>query len=268
MNNWTSKLFVVIASILVLDGWLKAGPPPPPPPPPPPGPPTENDVGDPDSFKHGANYLGVSSGFIYVNNCPATSPTPTPSPAPNNNGIQCFTTQACPGSDSFDAFNIAAIVLPKDSTKDIIYPVLNFFHDVTLENTSGSPQNSVFFQYTADITIESSALNVPSCTDPGTGNPCGGQLQFQFGDNRMREDRSMNPGDRERQHLNYTRAGNLGITKRSLVESGLSQQLVDNLFHSQMTLRLNVHIQTRCVNQTTPVPTIATIIANMRLFGD
>ena len=231
------------------------------------GPPSENDVGDPDSFKHGANYLGVNSGFIYINNCPAASPTPTPSPAPNNNGTQCFTTGSCPAGNSFDAFNIAAIVLPKDSTKDIIYPVLNFFHDFTLENTSGSPQSSAFFQYTADITIESSVLNDPSCTDPNTGNPCGGQLQFQFGDNRMREDRSMNPGDRERQHLNYSRAGNLGITKRSLVESGLSQQLADNLFHSQMTIRLNVHIQTKCVNQTT-VPATTTIIANMRLFGD
>jgi hypothetical protein len=87
----------------------------------------------------------------------------------------------------------------------------------------------------------------------------------------MREDRSMNPGDRERQHLNFTRAGNLGITKRSLVESGLSQHLVDDLFHSQMTLRLNVHIQTKCVNQAGgafPVPPTTTIIANMRLFGD
>ncbi len=256
MKNGMSKLLLVGVFSLALAGWLKAGPP------------TENDVGDPDSFKHAANYLGVSSGFIYVNNCPATSPTPTPSPAPNNNGTQCFTTQPCPGSDSFDAFNVAAIVLPKDSTKDIIYPVLNFFHDVTLENTSGSPQDSVFFQYTADITIESTVLNTPSCTDPNTGDPCGGQLQFQFGDNRMREDRSMNPGDRERQHLNYTRAGNLGITKRFLVESGLSQQLVDNLFHSQMTIRLNVHVQTRCVNQTAPVPPTTTIIANMRLFGD
>jgi hypothetical protein len=163
--------------------------------------------------------------------------------------------------------NIATIVLPKDATHDIIYPVLNFFHDFTLSNTTGSPLSSVFFQYTADITIESTVLNDSSCVDPNTGNPCAGQLQFQFGDNRMREDRSMNPGDRERQHLNYSRAGNLGITKRSMVESGLSQQLVDNLFHSQMTLRLNVHIQTRCVNQGTPPPT-TTIIANMRLFGD
>jgi hypothetical protein len=255
MRSKLCPILTVIFCAIAIPGILRAGPP------------TENDVGDPDSFKHGANYLGVNSGFIYVNNCPATSPTPTPSPAPNNTSPQCFTTQACPGTDNFDAFNIATIVLPKDSTKDIIYPVLNFFHDFTLQNTSGSPQNSVFFQYTADITIESSALNDPSCTDPNTGNPCGGQLQFQFGDNRMREDRSMNPGDRERQHLNYSRAGNLGITKRSLVESGLSQQLADNLFHSQMTIRLNVHIQTRCVNQTSPPPT-TTIIANMRLFGD
>lgn len=232
------------------------------------GPPSENDVGDPDSFGKPANYLGVSSGFIYVNNCPAPSPTPTPSVAPNNNSPQCFTTQACPGSDFFDVYNIAAIVLPKNATHDMIYPVLNFFHDFTVENTSGSPQNSVFFEYTADITIESTVLNDPSCIDPITGNPCGGQLQFQFGDNRMREDRSMNPGDRERQHLNFSRAGNVGINKRELVESGLSQTLVDKLFASSMTLRLNVHIRTKCVNQTTPVNPLTTIIANMRLFGD
>jgi hypothetical protein len=255
MKNGMSKLFIAMMSSLAMAGYLKAGPP------------TENDVGDPDSFKQPANYLGANSGFIYVNNCPAASPTPTPSAPPNNNSPQCFTTQPCPLSDFFDVFNIAAIVLPKDATKDIIYPVLNFFHDFTLENTSGSPQNSVVFQYTADITIESSVLNDPSCTDPNTGDPCGGKLQFQFGDNRMREDRSMNPGDRERQHLNYSRAGNLGITKRSLVESGLSQQLADKLFHSAMTIRLNVHILTKCVNQTT-VPATPTIIANMRLFGD
>src|ERR1043166_651679 len=190
MNN-TRKLFIAVTATIALATWLKAGP-------------TENDVGDPDSFKQGANFLGVNSGFIYVNNCPA--PTPAPSVAPNNTSPQCFTTAACPGTDVFDAFNIAAIVLPKDATRDIIYPVLNFFHDFTLENTSGSPQSSVFFDYTADITIESSVLNDPSCIDPNTGNPCGGKLQFQFGDNRMREDRSMNPGDRERQHLNYSRA--------------------------------------------------------------
>ena len=257
MNRKVSPLLAVICLLPLTAVILRAGPP------------TENDVGDPDSFKHGANYLGVSSGFIYVNNCPA--PTPAPSVAPNNNSPQCFTTLACPGSDSFDAFNVATIVLPKDATHDIIYPVLNFFHDFTLENTSGSPQSRVLFEYFADITIESTVLNDPSCTDPNTGNPCGGQLQFQFADNRMREDRSMNPGDRERQHLNYSRAGNLGITKRSMVESGLSQQLVDKLFHSEMTIRLNVHINTKCVNQAGgafPVPPTTTIIANMRLFGD
>lgn len=248
-----SKITLILAATLSLTTWVKAGGP------------TENDVGDPDSFRHNAIYLGASGGFIYINNCPA--PMPTPSPVPNNNSPQCFNSQACPGIDIFDAFNIATIVLPKEATKDIIYPVLNFFHDFTLENTSGSPQSSVFFDYTADITIESTVLNDPSCTDPNTGSPCGGQLQFEFGDNRMREDRSMNPGDRERQHLNYSRAGNLGITKLSLVESGLSQQLMDKLFHSQMTIRLNVHIRTKCVNQTA-VPATTTIIANMRLFGD
>src|SRR5256885_2619282 len=130
MNN-TRTFFIAITASVALASWLEAGAT------------TENDVGDPDSFKQPANFLGVGSGFIYVNNCPAASPTPVPSPAPNNNSPQCFTTVACPGTDSFDAMNIATVVLPKDATRDIIYPVLNFFHDFTLENTSGSPQNSV-----------------------------------------------------------------------------------------------------------------------------
>jgi hypothetical protein len=225
------------------------------------GPPTENDVGDPDSFRHNALYLGANSGGVVFTMGACPSPTPVPSPAPNNNGDQCFMMNPCPATNSFDVLNIAAIVLPKDSTKDIIYPVLNFFHDFTLQNTSGAPQNSVVFDYTADITIESTALNDPGCTDPNTGNPCGGKLQFQFADNHMREDRSMNDGDREKQHLNYTHAGNLGITKRSLVDSGIPQMIADNLFHSQMTIRLNLHVTTKCVSG-------ANITANMRLFGD
>ena len=180
---------------------------------------------------------------------------------PNNNSPQCFNSQACPGIDIFDAFNIATIVLPKEATKDIIYPVLNFFHDFTLENTSGSPQNSVF-DYIADITIESTVLNDPAAPIPIPGARAAG-IQLSSGDNRMREDRSMERGDWE--PVTDSRAGNLGITKLSLVESGLSQQLMDKLFHSQMMIRLNVHIRTKCVNQTA-VP--ATIIANMRLFGD
>jgi hypothetical protein len=245
------KLFLAIAGSGTLAAALHAGPP------------TVADVGDPDSFKHGANYLGAASGTVsYGASC---SPTPSTSPAPLNDGSQCFVENACPNQSAYDAINIAAIKLPKDATKDIIYPILNFFHDYTLTNSTAAPVSNAFFDYTADITIESDALNDPSCIDPTTSTTCGGKLTFQFADNRMREERSMNPGDRQRGHLNYTRAGNLGITKRSLADAGIPQPVVDNLFHSTMTVRLNARITARCLD---PLSTTGRITCNMRLFGD
>src|SRR5207302_4986729 len=144
----------------------------------------------------------------------------------------------------------------------IIYPVLNFFHNYQLENTTLVPVPNALFDYRAYITIESDVLNDPSCIDPNTDPPapCGGKLQFQFQPNRVRDDRSMNPLDRARNRLTFTRAGNAGINKAQLVESGVSSTIVDALFAGPMIIRLNIAGSARCV-------TDASITGNMRLFG-
>lgn len=151
--------------------------------------------------------------------------------------------------------------LPKRATRTIIYPILNFFHNYQLQNTTGAPVPDALFDYQADITIDSDVLLDPTIIDPATGAPANGHLIMQFGPNRVRDDRSMNDGDRFRQRLTFARAGNAGINKAQLVDSGLPQSVVDDLFKSAMTLHFNVRGSAKLV-------TDATITGNMRLFGD
>lgn len=249
MKHRISKILATVISALAFVVAVKAAPP------------SEADVGDPDSFGHAAKYMGAASGFVTLSNaCP--SPTPAPSPPATANDNQCFSLDPTPGAlTTFTAEDICRIKLPKNATRTIIYPVLNFFQNYQLQNTTGATVPNALFDYRAYITIESAALLDPSIIDPNTGAPANGKLQFQFLPNRVRDDRTMYDGERSRNRLTFTRAGNLGITKRSLVESGLSQSVVDAVFAGPMTIRLNIAGSARYV-------TDATITGNMRLFGD
>ncbi len=248
MKNGMWKFSIAVMSSLALAGWLKAGPP------------TVDDVGDVDSFGKNAVFIGAQSGFITIQNAPCDpSPTPTPSSNPSN-GTQCFEVTDTSVTTPFDAENSARINLPGDAAKSIIYPVLNFFYTYNMNNTTGAPAQARF-QFTANITIVSTVLNDPSCIDPFTSAPCGGQLVFQFTPNRVFDDRHLDTAEHAQMRMTLTRAGNAGISKANLIASGLSPTLVDKLFHKPMTLQLNVVGSAKNVD-------FASITDNMRLFAD
>lgn len=212
------------------------------------------DVGDADSFGHDAMFMGAASGFVILSpNCSAEPP-----PQPDT---QCFNLAAAPGTTSFDAEDLCRIKLPKKSTRTIIYPVLTFFQNYQLQNSTGFPQPQALFEYQVFLSIDSAALNNPSVIDPATGLPANGRLQFLFGPNAVRDDRSFAVGERIRNRLTFTRAGNLGITKTFLVQYGIPAHVVDDMFKGEMTIHMNVIGSAKLV-------TDATITGNMRLFGD
>ena len=248
MKNNFSKILVLILSTLALVGGLQAGP----------GP-SADDVGDAGSFGHNVEYMGAASGFITLS--PACTPAPTPVPPATANNDQCFNLIPAPALTTWVADDICRIKLPKKATRTIIYPALNFFYDYELENATATPATNALFDYSATLSIESDVLLDPSIIDPATTLPANGKLVFQFGPNRVRDDRSMQPGDRARHRLTFARVGNAGINKAQLVASGLSQTVVDDLFKSAMTIRMNVRGSDRYVN-------FASITCNMRLFGD
>src|SRR5256714_5224466 len=242
----TLKVIAAVLSTFAVTGFLRAGPP------------SAEDVGDAGSFGHAALYMGAASGFVQLE--PTCTPAPTPVPPATANDSQCFTLNPAPASTTFIAPDICRIKLPKKATRTIIYPALNFFVDYQLQNSSGVDQDPAFFNFTAELVIESDALLDPSIIDPATGNPANGKLIAGFG-YTYRDNRSMKNGDRQRLHETLVRVGNAGINKAALVTAGLSPTVVDNLFASAMTIRMNVTGSSKFV-------TDASVTCNMRLFGD
>jgi hypothetical protein len=240
------KLIILVLSSFAVTGFLRAGPP------------SAADVGDAGSFGHPALYMGAASGFIHLQ--PSCTPAPTPVPPATANDDQCFVLNPSPASTTFDAEDILRIKLPKKATRTIIYPALNFFIDYQLWNQTGVDQPVAFFVYTAHLVIESDVLHDPSVIDPQTGLPANGKLQFQFG-YTYNDNRSMKDGDRQHLHETLVRVGNAGINKGQLVLSGLPASVVDDLFASAITVRMNVTGNAKLV-------TNASITCNMRLFGD
>ena len=248
MKHSITKITILVLSGVAAATGLRAGP-------------TADDVGDLGSFGNNAIYLGAESGFITLQTDPCPAPTPGPSPSTNPaNGDQCFQITDTTITTNFDAENVARINLPKDSAKTLIYPVLNFFYNYHMNNLSGSPTQARF-QFTANMTIVSPVLNDPSCIDPFTSAPCGGQLTFQFTPNRVFDDRHLDIGEHAEVRMTLSRAGNAGISKASLISEGLPSALVDKLFHNPMTLQLNVVGTAKNVDS-------ASVTANMRLLGD
>jgi len=221
-------------------------------------PPSAEDVGDAGSFGHAALYMGADSGFVTL--ASVCDPEPAPVPPETANDSQCFTLNPAPASTHYEAQDILRIKLPKKATRTIIYPALNFFINYQLHNTTGVDQPQGLFSFLASLDIESDALLDPSIIDPATGLPANGKLMGQF-TYAYRDDRSMDAGDRHRQRMTLVRVGNAGINKSQLISQGLAPAVVDALFNSAMTIRMNITGDAKLV-------TDASVTGNMRLFGD
>jgi hypothetical protein len=241
MKSNTLPIFTTLACGLAFLSALHAGP-------------SAADVGDAETFGRDVLYMGAVSMFVTLS--PDCSAEPSPAPSPG----QCFDLAPAPSVTTFAANELCSIKLPKNATKDVIYPALNFFVNYQLQNSTGTPQPQGLFIFQGSLTIASDALNDPSIIDPATGMPANGKLTFQFTYN-YRDDRSMAVDDRQRLRITLVRVGNTGITKAQLVGEGLSQSVVDNLFKSAITISMSI-------TGTTKLCTDATITGNMRLFGD
>lgn len=242
-----TKLIIFVLSAFAFATGLRAGP-------------SANDVGDAETFGHNAQYMGATSGFVSLSTDPCPAATPTPSPAPLGDSF-CDQLNPAPASTTFSHDNICRIRLPKHASRNVIYPVLNIFLAYQLQNTTGVDQPNGEMRFTAGITLESAALNDPSCTDPSTSAPCGGKATLLFNYN-YRDSRSMRNGDRQFLRETLVRAGNTGLTRAQLQSIlGLTPAAVDAFFNGPITVSVDINGLAKLV-------TDASITCNMRLFGD
>jgi hypothetical protein len=248
MKHSIPKIIVLTLSSLTIGTGLRAGP-------------TAAEVGDAETFGHSALYMGATSGFVNLEQtglCPA--PTPAPSPAPLGDSF-CDEMNPAPASTSFSHANICRLFLPKKATRNVIYPVLNIFLAYQLQNSTGVDQPNGEMRFTVGITLVSDALNDPSCTDPNTSAPCGGQATLLF-NYSYRDSQNMKNGDRHAVRETLVRAGNTGLTRAQLQTLlGLTPAATDALFAGPMTVRLDI-------NGFAQLATFGSITCNMRLFGD
>ena len=195
---------------------------------------TVDDVGDLASFGKPAKFFGFAQtgGVIVSRDCSTIG-------FPLGPDDRCFTINPTTNFVSFDAKDIGRIKFPRKTFQNIIYVfsrhqiVYTFFNTATTNKTGR-------LQYRPYTTIVSSVLNDPSLINPQTGQPFNGQMDVANAGGRNFA-KTLFPGYQENDFLTYGSPSISGITKKFLMDNyGLSQQVVDDLFFEEMTIRLNI----------------------------
>jgi hypothetical protein len=173
-------------------------------------------------------WFGVVSGFVFFGGCDFEL-------FPDE---RCFELKPDPAVTSWVASDITSITFPGNTFKTVICPVLVHTHNFALANNTASPQFDARFSVRTSITLESQVLLDPSAIDAGTGAPLNGKVEFPFGSRTV--SRSLNPGERQSDSLQYSRDCQAGINRANLIGFGVPEALVDKLLREPMTLHLNM----------------------------
>jgi hypothetical protein len=218
--------------------------------------PTEDDVGDIDSFGRKLTWLGVTQANLTL----SSDCTATPSDPAANFG--CTTLAAGVGAVTTFAFDdIARIVLPKKATHSLL---CYWFSPLLVVNWNNPTAADVLgrLRYNPTLTIENEVLAAPGLIDPTTGLPFDGKLLTAMTSSETLV-QPLPPGvnylmrDRE---SNVCIAGFL--TRRALIGTyGLTEAQADAFFKKPTTVRLNISGSSQYVGD-------STLIFGLRIIGD
>ena len=190
------------------------------------------------------------------------TPDPMNPPGPDD---RCILLNPSPARTNFDVTDdIGRTVLPKNTAKTIIYQITNVNWRYQFNNITGAPTTPAqraLFTVTPYLTLESDALNDPSCLDPNNSNmPCNGKL-IQFVTATHRVQRSLTTGEVDLQSLSFSRCGGAGLGKQSLLDEGIPADVVDKMFKGPITIRGHLRGSVRHVDS-------AFLFYQLRVFVD
>lgn len=214
------------------------------------------DVGEPDSFGKNAKFLGTATaGFVLIT--ASCNPVDIGPLSPDDRCIEVPDPSIPVPSTTFN--DIGRIKIPGKSVDNIIYAIANNTVSVVFTNTTAS-QAQARISYSPSITIESDALNDPSLIDPNTGLPFNGSFTTTgFGTRSI--NKPIPGGAFELDTSSYTRANTRGFARSFFADLGLPNNVINQLYKKDMTIRLNVRISSRFVSD-------ATIVYSIRFLGN
>jgi hypothetical protein len=215
--------------------------------------PSEDDVGDVDSFGRPLVWLGVTQGNLDLSSsCPPEDGDPT---------THCVALNAAPASTPFDLDDIAHVTLPGKSANSLLCywfsPILNVQY-----LNPGTTGDVGLLAYSPTLTVESEVLDDPSMIDPTTGLPFDGKLTTGMTASEHFEV----PLAAGQQQFERTRDSAVCIagllSKRALVDTyGLTDAQAKKVFRKPITIRLNVNGSVRLVDE-------ASLMFGLRIVGD
>lgn len=219
--------------------------------------PTEDEVGDVDSFGDPVIYLGVqqSESVTFQADC---------SEAPPDFGACIELPEDLSMTSSVDESNLAVFQLPRRATESLICFNVTMFASWSWLNTTGV---SEFATMTVNPTfqIESDVLNDPALIDPVSGLPFNGQL-FPDGARGLStffEFRNLEAGDFEFKAPRLTRDCTAGLVSSRVLRDvyGLTNAQVRRFFRRPITVSFGVRGNISSVDS-------ASFSYGIRLYGD
>jgi hypothetical protein len=211
--------------------------------------PSNQDVGDGDSFGRSVNFLGFAQveGVAISSDCTGSPPE------------RCVVATDPDATTSIAYIGDEAVVkLPGRSARSLLCFTLTPLGDINFYNPSSSRQqaNAVIG---ASWRIESDVLADPTLVSSVTGLPFGGFISS--GTQLATEFRTLDPGENQIVLPLYSRSCISGhLSRRSLVEMGLTEAQARDVFRKPMTIRFGARASARYATAYSGV--------GVRIYGD
>lgn len=207
---------------------------------------TDEEVGEAASFNKNAKFFGTASTGVVLISSDCT---------PAGLGFELGPDDRCliitdPAITTIGIYNdIGRITMPARKADNVIYAIANHTTSAILSNSTAA-NVSGFISYSPTVTFESTALNDPAAIDPNTGLPMNGSYTTGgFGTKSITK--TLTPGLFEVETLSYTRANTSGFSRRLWEALGLPQSVINEIYRNPITIRLNVTVRARRVQDAT-----------------
>lgn len=215
--------------------------------------PTEDEVGDVDSFGRNVRWLGLTQmNITLADTCPAD---------PGEDSA-CAVLSPAPAATNFQFNDVARIVLPPKSAESLFCYWLSPYLTTTYANPGAAPVIARL-RYSPTLTIENPVLDDPALIDPTTGLPFGGRLTTGMTSSELFEV----PVPAATTFTTRTRDSAVCIagfvSRRALMDNyGLSSAQAKEFFKKQTTVRMNL------VGGSAQYVAGATMVFGFRIVGD